>query len=149
MEIRLYRSLADKKKLDKTSQLTLIGTKQANLKADTSTQNPHFLIAKFHAYEQVNYLYVPYFDRYYFVNNQTLLKGGIVDFDCKSDVLMSRKNQLLNLTALVRRQENKKNSFLIDNELITQSNTNFFCKTVGTSVLSDYNIYITTCGGGV
>ena len=96
------------------------------------------------SYENCNYIQIPKFNRFYFVTKLVGVCDDIVELSCVSDVLSS--NDITGLTAIVERQEFKRNTQLIDNELLSQANNNFICKQVGVPINSNYNIYITTCG---
>lgn len=93
-----------------------------------------------------NYIYLKDFNRYYFVRKPIGICDDLMSFECHCDVLSS--NNILELQALVERQEFKRNTQLVDNQMVMQSNTNFFAKQIGNPVIADYNIFITTCGGG-
>lgn len=141
MEIYLYKMTSDpicyNKKKEQIAKLN------CELKLPVNIETPTIIIKG--NYHECNYVYIPYFKRFYFVNKVTGICDDLVQFDCVSDVLSS--NDITQLTALVERQEFKRNTKLIDNELLIQSNNNFICRTVGAPVISDYTIYITTCGG--
>ena len=56
-----------------------------------------------------NYLYIPNFNRFYFIVNKNLDKAGITIINCECDVLMSFKNDILNSTQLIRRSADTSN----------------------------------------
>ena len=53
----------------------------------------------------VNYIYIEEFKRYYYVNNIDIVSNKIFRFNCSVDTLMSHKEDILNLDALVSRNE--------------------------------------------
>ena len=66
-----------------------------------------------------NYLYIPNFNRFYFIDNKNLDKAGITVINCECDVLMSFKTDILNSTQLIIRSadtsnEKVKNSKITD-----------------------------------
>ena len=142
MEIYLYKMTSDPICYNKKKEQ--ITKMNCELKLPVNIETPTIIIKG--NYHECNYVYIPYFKRYYFVKKVTGICDDLVQFECLSDVLSS--NAITQITALVERQEFKRNTKLIDNELLIQSNNNFICRTVGSPVISDYNIYITTCGGG-
>lgn len=144
MKLILYNNGADNRKMDKTKALIKLDEVEASIKRDTDIMNPTFVLTK---NIQCNYIYAENLGRWYFVKNKRLMLGGFLEFDCHVDVLMTYRNVLRDKTMLIARNEFKRNTNLVDSKLITQANTNFFCKQVGNPVLNDYNIYLTTCGG--
>ena len=77
------------------------------------------LIVKSNSVISSNYLYIPNFNRYYFIVNKNLDKGGRTIINCECDVLMSFKNDILNSTQLIIRSadtsnEKVKNSKITD-----------------------------------
>ena len=77
------------------------------------------LIVKSNSVISSNYLYIPNFNRYYFIVNKNLDKAGITIINCECDVLMSFKNDILNSTQLIIRSadtsnEKVKNSKITD-----------------------------------
>ena len=80
--------------------------------------NPTLLV-KSNSVISSNYLYIPNFNRYYFIVNKNLDKAGITIINCECDVLMSFKNDILNSTQLIIRSadtsnEKVKNSKITD-----------------------------------
>ena len=141
MEIYLYKMTSDplcyNKKREQIAKLN------CDIKLPIDIESPTIIIKG--DYYNCNYVYIPHFNRYYFVEKVTGICDDLVQFECLSDVLSS--NPITNLFALVERQEFKRNTQIVDNELIAQANNNFLCRTVGNPVISTYNIYLTTCGG--
>lgn len=138
----LYQMTSDKRTYNKNkTKLTEIN---CEYKQPIDIVNPVVILKG--KFTNCNYIYLEDFKRYYFVNKIVGLCDDIVSLQCHCDVLSS--NNILGLQALVERQEFKRNSQLVDNQIIMQSNTNFFAKQVGNPVIADYNIFITTCGGG-
>lgn len=97
---------------------TLDGT----LKEGSDVLTPSFLIE--HANPAMyNEIYIPAFGRYYFIecenvrNNLWLIKAIEVD------VLYSFKDQILNQTAIIDKQEKNYNKFIDDGSYISQVNT--------------------------
>ena len=141
MEIYLYKMTSDPLCYNKKKEQ--IAKLNCDIKQPIDIESPTIIIKG--DYYNCNYVYIPHFNRYYFVEKVTGICDDLVQFDCLSDVLSS--NPITNIVALVERQEFKRNTKIVDNELIAQANNNFLCRTVGNPVISKYNIYLTTCGG--
>ena len=145
MKVIFYKNNSDNRVVNK--QLTIIKELNITRKIEKSIFEPVIEIVKDRDLNNCNYIYIEEFNRFYFVVDIMEIDGNIYRITMKEDVLTSFKNSILNLTALVERQEFKRNTQIVDNELLSQANNNFYCKTVGNYVNNDYNIYLTTCGG--
>lgn len=75
------------------------------LKEDTSMIRPTFIISTVNDFSSINYMYVPQFKRYYYVNNVVAMKGGRIALECEVDVLMSFASDIRKSKALIDKQE--------------------------------------------
>ena len=78
------------------------------------------LIVKSNSVISSNYLYIPNFNRYYFIVNKNLDKAGITIINCECDVLMSFKSSILASTQMIIRSADTNNvnvaeSLIVDN----------------------------------
>ena len=98
MDIVLYVCSSERQAINKTlsSGTTLTGS----LRGESSVISPSFLIEHSNP-SGFNYCYISDFGRYYFITNITSVRTGIWRIDCAVDVLMSFKNQILNLDVIV------------------------------------------------
>lgn len=144
MEIRLYSSSDETNKIDKTltNEILLNGT----LKDETSVINPIILIEA-NNLTQYNYCYIPLFKRYYFIKDITVVRNNLFRLFLDIDVLMSYKDEILNLDCIVNKQENNSTPYINDNSRIYE-NRNF------TSIINfrngfddDGNFILITAGG--
>ena len=110
-----YKTLNDKFSFDKI-----------NLKQDCSITHPIFVLGKTSSSEAMdtvgwwrkfNYCYCSNLERYYFIRNIVFQKTGLVELQCDVDPLMSFKDDILNSTQLVTRQENKQQRYIPDTSL--------------------------------
>ena len=141
MVVHLFKMKSDSNCFNKVKEL--ITSLECSINLPYDVESPTLIIQG--DYVDCNYIYIPHFKRYYFVTKVTGLSDDLLQFDCISDVLCS--NNITSLVALVERQEFKRNTQIIDSELISQANNNFYCRQVGNPVNANYNIYLTTCGG--
>ena len=72
-----------------------------------------------------NYVYIPDFNRYYYITDFTVENGYIL-VSCKVDVLMSYATQIKACPCIAGRQEKKYNFYLNDNEFKTYQYTKQF-----------------------
>lgn len=115
MQVNLMVNMSDKNDVNKNLSTYKMGI-NANLKDSTELLTPSLRLSKDNGIEldAFNYVYIPDFSRYYYVTNSSKELGGVIQIDCKVDVLMSHKDAIGNLTAIVERQENYFNLFLQD-----------------------------------
>lgn len=111
MNVIFYHSTSDKRKVDKS--LTNITTLSCDIIDDTSILNPRLKIKYNSNLLTSNYIYIPSFNRYYFITNITTSKGYLW-IDATVDVLMSYKTAIRNTTAVIDRQEYMYNKYLND-----------------------------------
>lgn len=73
-----------------------------------------------------NYMYIPEFDRYYFINGGSFVSNGLFRVkDVREDVLMSLKDELQNLMVIIDKTEmpGVGNEYINDGSFITSSKT--------------------------
>lgn len=111
MEIRLCTNMSENNKIDKRIiELTHV---EAVLKDNTSTIDPILLYAGEYPL-RCNYVYIPIFQRWYFVKNIVSVRNNLWEISCHVDVLESFKDSIKAQSAVVARQENKWNLYLND-----------------------------------
>lgn len=97
MNITLYKITDATNKLEKTLENGIIIS--GTLRAQTSIINPKFKLGfDCSAY---NYIYVPAFNRYYFITNITTINNNIWEIECAIDVLMTYKDNIKSLDAIL------------------------------------------------
>lgn len=117
MTIHLYRNTSDANVLDKN--LTLIKSLNGALREGTSIINPIFTVECGTEIVGCNYIHVPAFNRYYFVGDIASIVNDAWNIAAHVDVLMSYRNQIRSLDAVVARQENEYNLYLDDDRFLT------------------------------
>lgn len=160
MKITLYNNHSENNKLNKT--IVKIIELTGYLREQTSLINPQIMIEfhpnQFEGYikddDQVyvvyngvkitwdsfinnyvlsaNYVYIPDFNRYYFINDIVSVRQNLWRIVLHVDVLMSYKKEISNTYAIVSRNQYKYNNFILDDkisfsnekEVIYQSVTN-------------------------
>ena len=65
-----------------------------------------------------NYMYIPLFNRYYFISDISSVANHLWRITSNVDVLMSYKDQILETNAFVARNQNEFNKDIIDNECV-------------------------------
>ena len=150
IKIVLYKNRADNRKLNKSSKLSKIKTLDAHLKDDTSIIEPTLVCSLLsHAkLRECNYLYIPDFDRYYFINNIIEKTGRVFEIACHIDVLQTYKDDIKAITALILRQENVYHPYIEDGELLVRNDRYFEKKNIGRVGNGADNYYLTVNNGG-
>ena len=113
-EIHTYKSSAEQNRVDKTNFLTADMIISGVLREASSLIHPSItftsdIIPKF------NYVYIPLFNRYYYVTDITSIKNKLWQMSLTVDVLMTYKEALLACTGYIDRNENEYNGLIPDN----------------------------------
>lgn len=99
MKVILYKTVSEKNRITKvlTDEVTLNGA----LRDASSVVSPSILVQQ----EVIgyNYAYIPEFGRYYFINNITAMRTHAFVIDLKCDVLMSFKDEIMEMSGVVSR----------------------------------------------
>lgn len=97
---------------------------EGKLMFDQSMLKPKFIVnGNFSAY---NYAYIPEFDRFYFIMEQSIKTGAMTEIDMQVDVLQSFKEQLVgensDVDVIIERQQSLNNAYFADGMYWTQTN---------------------------
>lgn len=93
MRIILYKNISNKNVLNK--KITEVGTLDDVNILDYS-QNYLELNFSFSTDINFNYIYIPDFEKYYFVESIEIAENDIKNYNCKCDVLSSNKQIIMN-----------------------------------------------------
>lgn len=122
-DVKCYRNNSPTNFVDK--ELDLLETLNGTLRDGSSIIDPVILVqanAPGFQSNQVNYLYVEQFGRYYYITNIISVNYTLWELHCHVDVLMSYKEQIRQQTAIVARQESQYNLFLDDGIFMAYQN---------------------------
>lgn len=146
MNVTLMTTVSDKRELNKS--LRVIGSADCQIKAGTSIIDPVIIISRstFDNVKQLNYAYIPDFNRYYFVNNVTVDTAQTMEIEMHVDTLYTYRQGIKNISTLIVRQENVYSDYLVDSMLPVRSNRFKIKKNVGK--VGDGNYYYLTVNGG-
>lgn len=147
MQVILYTNASDDRVLNKS--LYLLGESECVPKDNCSIHQPSIIIKSLSddTLSKINYIRIPNWNRYYYVNEIVTLTGGRVMLNCRVDVLMSYKTAILNTTSLIARQENIYNDFITDNRLQFRKGRIQTVKKLA-DISENRYFYITSIGGG-
>ena len=149
MNVTLYNNASPNNAVNKI--LTTIGstlTVDANRPIDV--MNPEIVIAYNVSFIGANYMYIPKFGRYYFINNIEIENGNIMNISGHVDVLKSFWNSFKNSSCIAGRSTSNYDPYLDDpmvNILDTyRTETRKLNGTFTPSAAGD-NHYVLTIGG--
>ena len=146
MVVRCYTTSNDKKDVNK--ELTLVKEVNLEVKGGNNIMDAVIVITN-PADVTFNYVQIvdpPYNGRYYFVLPFNTESNGIVRLNLHEDVLMSLKSQYLNETAVIDRQENEGNLYLVDGEYPTENRNKIFFKEFPNGFDAGLSYYLTIGG---
>lgn len=120
MELKLYYNTSDNRTVNKvlTAGLTISGT----LREESSIIKPIITIKSDNVIRE-NYLYIPEYQRYYYITGKESVRTGIWRIHMEVDPLMSFKRDVLALTVVVSKQSVKSNGdeYIDDGSLVTDN----------------------------
>lgn len=121
-DIILYTNTSPRNYLNKA--LTTLSTISGVLKDETSIVNPTIIIEYQGIPEEANYLYIAEFGRYYYIEDITSVRNGLIEITCASDPLMSFNTAIKNCSGIIRRAQSAShyNMLLDDGSFRTYAN---------------------------
>ena len=128
------------KRKNSTKQPTGTGTELSiRLKEDTSIHNPSIVLTG--NVLTYNYVYIPSFNRYYFVDDAVILTNGMTQYNLSEDVLASNKSAIGSTKAMIMRSSTGYNVWIPDNEVYVSAQ-----KTIVRAV-DDFSVYFADSTG--
>lgn len=144
--IELYKNNSELIKVDK--DLLPIATIQGSLTDASGLLEPTILLdGDISLINQANYMYIPAFNRYYYIKNPASVVNGLWRVSGKCDVLMSWKAPIREQEAIVAKQENEYNLFLNDGTLMAYSNPHVITKSFPHGFSEGFDYSLTILGG--
>lgn len=109
---------------------TTIDTLTGSLKNETSITRPTIRIETDGALQNVNYFYIPQFQRYYFLTDIKSVRNNIYEISGRCDVLTTewKLGQLKQCNAITRKQEKENNLLLNDGSFKVYQNPEIVTK---------------------
>lgn len=109
MTIELYNTSSPPNKLNKA--LTKVRSADGYLREQCSLMKPvvTFSSTAMSSFNDVNYMYVPAFGRYYFVNSITSVASGLIEVSGTVDPLYTYRTAIMNSTVVLNRTSNSSN----------------------------------------
>ena len=133
--VNLYKNGTESNTVNKSGYLTDVGSLEGTFREGCSVTSPSITFYSISA-PAFNYVYISKFSRYYYVTATTNISNNLWRADLKCDVLMSYKNEILNLYCVIARQENAYNDNLIDDKLLQENGETVTYETINNTVLN-------------
>ena len=146
MTIKFYKNLSDNIVVDKN--ITQIGLDQSGtLREACSIIDPVIKFEKFTDFDlsACNYLYIPDFGRYYYINEIIALSDKMFELHCHVDVLRTYRSGIRSNSAVIARQESQYNLYLPDGVFKTYANPHYEIRKFP-SGFSGYHYILTVAG---
>lgn len=118
-----------------------------DLKADTSVLKPTLILQSASSLAGFNYMYIPDFNRYYFIDDIVSKNNVIWEVSGHVDVLETYKSDILKQSAVISRQQNKYNLYLNDPDFRTYNNDLIQTKQFSASSFSKTLSYVLVVNG--
>lgn len=114
MEIKLYKTVSERVRIVKqiTDELVLTGS----LRDQSSIITPTFALETNPI--GYNYAYIPAFQRYYYIKNIVAVRKQLFQLQLKCDVLMSYKDEIYAMQALINREETPDTTYVDGNYIV-------------------------------
>ena len=116
MNIKIGNYTSEKNSFPKSKTWALDLSGQ--LKNTSSIVNPTILVEAVNP-SAYNYMYIPEFERYYFIDDIVSVNNNKWEVSGHVDVLETYKNSILSQSAVIKRQQNKFNLYLNDPDFQT------------------------------
>lgn len=121
MLIYLYKNISERNSLNK--ELLYLDKLEGELVNDSNVVDVSINVSgKSSLISQCNYIYIPDFNRYYFVNNVNITSDVLFNITAHVDVLYTYRAQIRNNKAVISKQENNYNLLLNDTDYKSYEN---------------------------
>lgn len=110
MILALYKNLSERNVLAK--QVVAGDSLNGNIRDDLDVVHPRVVIQTT-VPSGYNYCYIPSLSRWYFIDSVTALSNNLMELSLTVDVLMSFRNAIFNLEAVISSNENEGNVYLL------------------------------------
>ena len=143
IELKLYKNSSEQNRVDKTNYLTSIGSIYGTPRTPISILAITMEI-EYPNIPDFNYVYIPQFNRYYYLAEYTIEGYKRYIINLSVDVLMSYKDGIKSLTAFVDRNENTYNPLLSDDKRVVENGAKFEEHIVENSLFTPLPTYVLT-----
>jgi hypothetical protein len=123
---------------------TPVGTLTGSVRDAVDIENPTIRVDHVDT-DAFNYIYIPEFNRYYYVLDRVQVRTGITDLICHVDVLESFYRQFIYSPMIASRSDSTYNKFIPDGERVFQQDQLHIYKNLG-GFSGDFSMIMVTVG---
>lgn len=117
MIINIYNTADDNRVINKTLTLVMENA-SCQLVEGCSALDPVVKLSMNAAVYTANYMYIPYFGRYYYITNIEVIEGNVLRVSGHVDVLKTYSSALLNCNINSRKNQNRYDLYLPDDRAV-------------------------------
>ena len=127
--VALYNNKSEKNRVNKASFLTLIDTVSGAFRGETTLTDVEIDIEynivdnNYGSLLPINYIYIPIFRRFYFVDEIEFVRKNLITLKCSVDVLYTYRAKILELYGFIDRNEFEYNDKIIDTKRVVEQGT--------------------------
>lgn len=143
MQIDFYTTSSEKNRLVKN--LSGLQTVTGHLVEMCDVVNPTIKVGFTSSLLTKNYVYIPAFERFYFINSIQIENKEII-MNLHVDVLMTYARQIKNSNAHIVRSASNYDEFIIDEMIINKANTRTYQRKIGAG-FTKADKYLVLVGG--
>lgn len=143
MQLDFYTTSSEKNRLVKN--LSALQTMTGHLVEMCDVVNPTIKVGFTSSLLTKNYVYIPAFERYYFINSMQIENKEII-VNLHVDVLMTYAQQIKNSNAHIIRSASNYDEFIIDEMIINKANTRTYQRKLGAG-FTKADKYLVLIGG--
>ena len=99
MKVEIYKNLSENSVIGKSK--TLVYETECEIRGESSIINPVLILQYNEQIFASNYVYIPTWGRYYFIDDVRVMTGGRVEVSLSVDVLESFKASILELNVIL------------------------------------------------
>ena len=144
MVLTLYKNESEKNKINKV--LKTVKSVSGVLRDGSSIITPEIVIEHNNPVG-FNYCHIDSFNRYYFINDITVLSNKLIKLSLKVDVLESFKESIMLQNIIADKSTNKGNNYLYDENLIVNVKTKTDIVNFPSGLLESGEFILITAGG--
>lgn len=122
MNVNFYKNTSDDRRVNKEIGTAILELTGVIFKEDSSIVRPVLYCHYDNKIMTSNYLEIPTFSRYYYIDDITVASGQKLIIQCREDVLMTNKTQIYKSTAFVQRSEKQHANMYINDQLFIAQN---------------------------
>ena len=144
MNVTLYNYTGDRRQLSKYLGTAIASVTILAITDTTNIIRPTIIIDT-RAFN-FNYVYIPDFGRYYYVDNIQLLNGQRIALQLSCDVLMSHAEKIRSSQCIADRSTSDVNPYLVDRTIPSRDDAKVYVRKMGSSPFTTTSYVLQVAG---